>query len=294
MKLNKLVTAFAVATGAWSQVLPSSVAGLTFSPQCQQAIIQVVTNSSFAECFQTADLLPLFTLNTSIVPVLDKFMSDLCYSSMTCSNTTLQNASQTILSGCSTDLQGEGLPTSVVTTAFGLYPLVREMLCLKTTDPYTNASYGGVLGSPPIPISSPGYNSTGGYFCVTSVLTQLSAYLKSNLTVPYIESLATASNMTALQLVKSVQPNILCNGCVFGALDLMEETYPVIGNVPIATIYAVLNQTTTLPANTTINSLVNGECTYANLTAMTNGTLPANISVSIINSTFPLPVANST
>ena len=186
---------------------------------------------------------------------------------------------------------------------------VPVLILSNRTDPYTNTSYGGVLGSPPIPVTSPAYNMTNGTFCVTSLLTQLSAYFGTNLTVPYIEAVATGMNMSALELIKTIQPNILCNGCIFGALDLLEEAYPAVGTVPIAAIYAALKQNTTIPPNVTINSLVDGECVYAGLNATSSechivrpewadlpadGTLPMNITVSIINSTFPLPMANST
>lgn len=59
------------------------------------------------------------------------FMSGLCYS-QPCSNATLMTAAQTIMTGCSSDLQKENISTSIVTDAFGAYPTVRETLCLKT------------------------------------------------------------------------------------------------------------------------------------------------------------------
>lgn len=58
-------------------------------------------------------------------------MSDLCYM-QPCSNETLDAAAQTIIAGCSSDLEKDGLSDSVVTEAFGAYPLVREILCTKT------------------------------------------------------------------------------------------------------------------------------------------------------------------
>lgn len=70
--------------------------------------------------------------NASIIPVLDKFMSDLCYTYPTCSNDTLMTAAMTIMNGCATDLQNEGLSNTTVMAAFESYPVVREVLCLKT------------------------------------------------------------------------------------------------------------------------------------------------------------------
>ena len=114
---------------------------------CQQAILSAFTNGSLSQCFPVMDLLPGRSLlncchsplltslaivsNASIVPALDTFMSDLCYSEP-CSNATLTQAASTILSGCASDLQGEHLSNSTVMDAFSAYPIVREVLCLKT------------------------------------------------------------------------------------------------------------------------------------------------------------------
>ena len=128
--------------------------------------------------------------------------------------------------------------------------------------PYTNKSYGGSLGNAPIPISS-AYNETNGTFCVTSVLTQLSAYFKANLTLPFIESIVDGGNRTALGLAERISPTILCNDCIFGAIDVVEEAYPTLGDVPLSAIYGYFNRTTSV--NTTINGLVNGTCAYVPL-----------------------------
>lgn len=275
--------------------LPSSIFGLPFSPQCQGAVLQVLTNGSFAQCFPTTDLLPLLTSNSSIVPVLDNFMTDFCYNVQPCSNDTLQQAAQTVLAGCASDLAAGRLPNSTVTTAFSIYPLLREVLCLKTIDPYTSESYGGFLGEPPIPINEQTYNSTDGYFCVTSFLTQLTAYFGTNATVPYIASIVSGQNSTALNLLTSINPNILCNECLFGALEVVEAAYPAIGNIELQTIanYAPVVGLPVIQApNTTINGLFNLTCAYEGLSVSTNGTLPESISVSIVNSTFPYPITD--
>jgi len=286
VRLSAVLGVFLGTITASAQILsfPSSIDGLTFSPACQASLISVFTNGSFAECFHPADLFPITLTNAPIVPTLDKFMSDLCYGPA-CSNATLMTAASTILAGCAADLKNETLSNSTVTTAFSLYPLVREVLCLKTQDPYTNLSYGGVLGNPPIPVSSPIYNSTNGTFCVTSVLTQLSAYFGTNLTLPFIEGIATLMNTTALGLAESINVLALCNDCVFGAVDVVEDVIPSIGSTPLSTIFGLLGMTS--PVNTTINGLLNGTCAYKPLAVSTNGTLPSNITVSIINSTFP-------
>lgn len=66
------------------------------------------------------------------MPYLDKFMTDLCYNYPVCSDSTLKAAAQAVLAGCSADLQKDGFSDQVVVDAFSAYPIVREVLCLKT------------------------------------------------------------------------------------------------------------------------------------------------------------------
>ena len=75
---------------------------------------------------------PVLASNDSIIPYLDKFMTDLCSPSGACSNATLDEAAGKILQGCSADLQADKFPNAVVNVSFSLYPLVRDVLCLKT------------------------------------------------------------------------------------------------------------------------------------------------------------------
>jgi hypothetical protein len=118
----------------------------SFGAQCQGAVIQAVTNSSFGQCFPALDLAPckclLFSLdlkadivvltsNGSIIPPLDNFMSDLCYK-QPCSNETLMAAAQSIAAGCASDLAAGGLANTTVFAAFSSYAVLREVLCLKT------------------------------------------------------------------------------------------------------------------------------------------------------------------
>lgn len=132
-----------------------------------------------------------------------------------------------------------------------------------SADPYTNTSYGGILGEPPIPITGNTYNSTGGTFCVTSVLTQLSSYFSTNLTVPFISNFA--KNTTAVAQLRLLQSNVICNDCVFGALDLVEEAQPGLGMIPATGVAAYFNMT--VAQNTTLNSYVNSTCAYVPLAA---------------------------
>jgi hypothetical protein len=59
-------------------------------------------------------------------------MSDLCYTYPACSNQTLQDAAASVISGCSADLADGSIPDTVISQIFGIYPTLREVLCLKT------------------------------------------------------------------------------------------------------------------------------------------------------------------
>jgi hypothetical protein len=133
---------------------------------------------------------------------------------------------------------------------------------LNRDEPYTEESYGGFLGAPPVAIDSGIYNSTEGYFCVTSLLTQLSAYFGAEPTVPYLTDLFTGANQTALDLGASINPNIICNDCIFAAAAIVEQAYPEAGNVPLDAIFNLLNVSSPLPEGTTINEYANDTCAY--------------------------------
>lgn len=74
----------------------------------------------------------VFSTNSSIIPYLDKFQTDLCYNYPTCSQATLTAAAQTIVQGCAADLQKDNISADVITGIISAYPIIREVLCTKT------------------------------------------------------------------------------------------------------------------------------------------------------------------
>jgi hypothetical protein len=73
----------------------------------------------------------VLTGNDSIIPTLDNFMTELCYNEP-CSNDTLTQAAQQISQGCASDLQASNISSSTIEMIFNVYPILREVLCLKT------------------------------------------------------------------------------------------------------------------------------------------------------------------
>lgn len=126
------------------------------------------------------------------------------------------------------------------------------------------------MGAPAIPVDGMTYNSTEGFFCVTSVLSQVSAYFGNNITVPFITDIASGNNETALELVKTVNPNILCNDCIFAAFDIVNQAYPEASGVSFDVLFGLLNMTSPLPAGTTLGDYANETCAYQNL-SITSG-----------------------
>jgi hypothetical protein len=146
---------------------------------------------------------------------------------------------------------------------------IEETHADNSSDYYTEESYGGFLGAPPIPIDGMTYNSTDGYFCVTSVLTQLSAYFGTELTVPFISSIVSGDNSTALDLVKTINPNVICNDCIFATFDILGQAVPALADVTVDSIFGALNMTSPAPAGTTLVDLAEGTCAYQNRTVTT-------------------------
>jgi hypothetical protein len=76
----------------------------------------------------------VFTSSAPIIPALDAFMSQVCYTLPPCTNATLNSAATTIAAGCASD--AANLTTfnsdALVMNVFKAYPVVREVLCLKT------------------------------------------------------------------------------------------------------------------------------------------------------------------
>ncbi|WVR09416.1 hypothetical protein IAU60_006483 [Kwoniella sp. DSM 27419] len=255
------------------------------SPSCQQTLVQLASpNSGLSSCLHFDALAQIVTTNGSIIPVVDDYLDVFC-SSAPCSNTTIANATQSVLSGCGSDLSTFGITNQTLEFVMAQYPLARDVLCLKTSEPFNGTEKYETNSTMASNATSAGNSSqsTNGTFCATSLLAEFASYMGTNLTVSDVITDALGGNATALQTIKSIPPSVLCNDCIFAAFSLVEEQYPQLGNITIG--------------NSTLNSFLEGTCnatSSANSTSSTNesyeistnGTLPSSITESAVNSTL--------
>lgn len=124
-------------SGFYRLTLRQRISGL--SSQCQGALAGIVADADANACLKPSDLIPLATAsgNTSVVPIVDKWATDVC-SSAPCSNQTLAKVVNLITTGCQAEISGgaQGVdPTTLATTITPLvqqyYPTVRKVVCLK-------------------------------------------------------------------------------------------------------------------------------------------------------------------
>lgn len=255
-----------------------------------------------------------------------------------CSNETIANFTESILDGCSSDLEEWAIDPEYIEFAMSQYPLIREVLCLNTTTPEANeelyqnstsstvsssatvssasgrasaavssaaasiatapavsaasaaASLAGrqiassavsavsgvssvaastsaaaessttmatatATSSGAVPSSTAAVNETTS--CPISILTQLEEILGANLTLSYLINVYVGGNNSVFDEILSTPKTALCDDCIFGAVDLVAESWPAVVNLTIAGNYSVasfLNETceaTVAPYNVT-------------------------------------------
>lgn len=107
----------------------------SISSQCQSTLL-TIAGSPEADCLNLGGLLPVITAgaNSSLVQPINSWLSATCAQDA-CSNQTLSDVVANLTSGCSSDLSSLGLDSSdegsVVSLVQQVYPIVREVACLK-------------------------------------------------------------------------------------------------------------------------------------------------------------------
>jgi len=285
MRATSAVLALAAATGTLAQIPAGVTSALgKLSPGCQQTVLSMALGSELSQCLHVNELVPVImsaiSPNASFVPVMDKITSIECGQSG-CSNATLISAAQQIGVGCATDLQQYNITNGTLRTIMAQYPLAREVVCLQTRTPFngTNA---------PIPLTNPPYNITNGTaYCTTSLLTQLSAKVGQNISVPlFMDLYSSYQNGTLGNYAKLFNATDLCNDCIFGAADLIGVAYPGVGNVTLSSVglkNVTINSVSV--SNVTIAQALNTTCAAQGYAWTYNGTLPSTVRLGAYNST---------
>lgn len=102
----------------------------SLSAECRSAIISLAV-SPLTQCLSINTLLPAISADANVVPILDDWMTQIC-ASEPCEQDFLDSAASNFSSACASDLESYNVDASDVEGIFGLYPLVRELVCLKT------------------------------------------------------------------------------------------------------------------------------------------------------------------
>ncbi|WVW85393.1 hypothetical protein I302_107431 [Kwoniella bestiolae CBS 10118] len=280
---SAVLAASALAGTAYAQASASSVVqnGLGYlTGGCIATVLSLTESSSpLSQCLDGQLLASIVGGNSSIIAPVGNYLDSFC-SSQPCSNETLTNATQTLLSGCATDFTKFGLTNQTVEWAVAQYPLARDVLCLKTSDPFTGNGTSSANTTTLTNSTSSSNSSSNGTFCATSLLTEFESYLGEPLTPTNIVTIALGGNNTAVDAIKSIPPTALCDECIFGGLSLIEEQYPQLGQIRIGG---------DITGNITVNSFLERTCNATgsgNFTISSNGTLPTNVTESAVNSTL--------
>ena len=236
--------------------------------------------------------------NASIIAPIDQLLAIECASG--CSNETLSAFANNVTTGCGEDLAKYNVSTSIIKEAVAQYPLARELLCLRTSNynesTASNSSSSSSSSSTfePIALTSTPYNITNGTaFCATSLLTEVSAKVGANLTVPFFVDLYQSyQNGSIAKYASAFMPEDICNECIFAAADVLGVAYPSVGNLTLGSLgltqtnSSAVNSAVSSVANVTLSQALDGQCAAVGLTWNSNGTLPANITLGAQNSTF--------
>jgi len=267
---TKALAALGAASLAAAQSPVLEIFGM-LSPACQGTLFSLISpNSSFGQCFHTDALLSIFMSNGSVLPAVEMYLDDVC-SLPPCSAATLANTSASLVTGCSSDFAKYGISNITVYEVLAEYPFDREVLCLKSTVP------------PPASNVTANATTSNGTYCITSIVADAeSVSFMSVLTSLLPSFISNSSSITPLLVLGDILAPIVCTSCFNAVLDIFEEAFPAIGKfMPDKS------------SNTTLNMFVEGLCMPRNGTngtsyiITTNGTLPATINETAVDSTYP-------
>jgi len=100
------------------------------STECRTAVLSLAL-SPLSQCLGISELAPAISANASLVPILENWMTSIC-ANEACDQDLLDSTASNFSSACSTDLANYNINTTDIEDIVGMYPLVRELVCLKT------------------------------------------------------------------------------------------------------------------------------------------------------------------
>jgi len=314
-----IATAALSASAVYSQTLPSiptadniTMSGLqSLSTECRTAILSLAL-SPLTQCLGINELAPAISANASLVPILDNWMTSIC-ANEACDQDLLDSTAQNFSSACNSDLAKYDISGTDIQDIVGMYPLVRELVCLKTAEPFVSNSTMNMTmpmdnvtmpmdnSTMPIPtdmnstmpmpttmdnatipmgMSNSTDNST---FCVTSLLDEVTSYLGMNITVNGIFNLVFGKDTEGRKALAQIPPSALCQDCIYAGAGLIEQQYPGIWNETIGS------------GNFTVGGFLNETCvnsTFPEIDREMNPTitLPEAVYPSAENSTYAYPI----
>lgn len=141
---------------------PISLIG-SLSPQCQGALLSIVTSPEFFECIPVAALLPLLTDPTLLPSVLQdpvhnaaKLLPivDAVCAVPKCSDEGVANAQKALAEGCSSEQDQKNPIAQLAFAAVTFYSPARDIVCFKDSkDEYcTVETVENILSLPPAPV----------------------------------------------------------------------------------------------------------------------------------------------
>jgi len=185
----------------------SGVSGLSNS--CQTALLGISQNQEASSCLNLPGLVAIVTLqpNSSAVPPINTWLEQLC-AAQPCSNATLISVATNITSGCQSDLSNQGVSQSAIQTIIQdlpqLYPVIRDVGCLKTTS-----------------------NNT---LCLSSTLLDFQQFTGQPLTIN--DATGTFSQVLGQGNGTQLPSSLICTGCIQAAYDVLQANAGMFSSNP--------------------------------------------------------------
>ncbi|KAL0955673.1 hypothetical protein HGRIS_001898 [Hohenbuehelia grisea] len=187
---------FVVSTSVTVGAGLASAQQLNLTSSCQNAFAGLLSQPDTAACLRPSALLSIATAgaNASIISPINNWLPEFCNAGR-CSNETLANATRSVLTGCSTDLEAIGAPLDVESTIITVRQLYtfRKVDCLKE----------------------------GDALCITKTLTGIQDLL-GPLTI-------TSAINTTSRAFNDFNRNISCTNCMKAAWNVIAQDIPWVG-----------------------------------------------------------------